>query len=238
MKPKMHLYALLVLLVMLLSLTACGKKDTASDTAAAADTAAADTVAADTQDTSTTSDTTSDSAAAPTNVPSVYSPEDAVALVLEKSPPGATAYISTAFAIETNNEYHSYFVIVVKDSYGMEICKVAVDGVSGELHHYVSGKTFEDFSQSPLFEPKRDTPLVWEGTFIGDESTLTTTKNEDESLTFTFSDGTTGTGIITGNVVSVLTEGDTPQTIVLLCNIDGTMTVGGTNISLNGTYTP
>ncbi len=236
MKHKKRIYALLFAIVLLLSATGCGKKDNAAD-AAATDTAA--TATAETTDAASTDTASStENTDTPANVTSVYSPDDAIALVLEKSPPGATAYVSTAFAIETNNEYHSYFVIVVRDSYGIDICKVAVDGVTGEIFHYVSGKTFADFSQSPLFDAKRDTPLVWEGTFSGDESTLTTVKNEDGSLTYTFSDGTTGTGIITGNVVSVLTEGDAPQAIVMLCNIDGTMTVGGTNLALNGTYTP
>lgn len=238
---------LLLALLCCLNVTACGKKDKDADTS---DTSA-DT-ASDTADTAEETDAESSDTAEQNDVnlhTSVLSPEDAVALVQEKAPPGAQVLVTSAFHNGSSGNYHSYFIVTVTDSYNIQICEVAVDGMDGTLYHYAGNKQLQDFSKSPLYDPIRDVPLTWEGTFRYGGSFLCLTKSqteEGEIIHFNFTiPGIMGTATITGNAATATItkestgneEADTAaeDTVIFVSTQDGIL-VAGSDTSLNGNY--
>lgn len=88
---------------------------------------------------------------------------------------------------------HAYFVFEVSGAEGIPVGKAAVDRTTGEAYYYLGDGVLEDYTAFPLYDAAVSDRQSWAGVYLGENgSTLTVGQQEEDSITYAFSDGTQG----------------------------------------------
>ena len=88
---------------------------------------------------------------------------------------------------------HAYFVFEVSGAEGTPVGKAAVDRTTGEAYYYLGDGVLEDYTAFPLYDAAVSDRQSWAGVYLGENgSTLTVGQQEEDSITYAFSDGTQG----------------------------------------------
>ncbi len=202
--------AVIAMLILALSLTACTKKNEQP----------ADTDQTVTQDANTVTQEP--------DVDVTLTEKDAQALVLEKLPDGYTA----EFAGNVSSDNHEYLVFQVKDAAGNDIGDVAIDTQSGERYNYEGEGYMSDYSNFALYDENQDAVCDWNGTFTKDaEHSVSLAQADSNSFEYSFTADKSGIARITGNTAS-----DTNQTIRFIFTSETAIHIEDTDEAYTGDY--
>ena len=77
--------------------------------------------------------------------------------------------------------------------------KVAVDCETGEKYHYLGDGVLEDYSTFPLYDAAAEREEGWPGKYVSPAGvTLEVAQDQEDSITYRFSDGTEGVAAVSG----------------------------------------
>ena len=96
----------------------------------------------------------------------------------------------------------SYYVFAISRADGSDAGKAAVDCMTGQVYHYLGDGVLEPYTSFLLYDGDR-AGQDWPGVYADENGrTLTLVLQEDGSLSYTFSDGTAGTAMISGDTAA------------------------------------
>lgn len=93
-----------------------------------------------------------------------------------------------------------YYVFAVTAAAGNRaVGKVAVDCETGEKYHYLGDGVLEDYSTFPLYDAAAERDEGWPGKYVSPAGgTLEVAQDQEDSITYRFSDGTEGVAAVSG----------------------------------------
>ena len=95
-----------------------------------------------------------------------------------------------------------YYVFAISRADGSDAGKAAVDCMTGQVYHYLGDGVLEPYTSFLLYDGDR-AGQDWPGVYADENGrTLTLTLQEDGSLSYTFSDGTAGTAMVSGDTAA------------------------------------
>ena len=95
-----------------------------------------------------------------------------------------------------------YYVCAISRADGSAAGKAAVDCMTGQVYHYLGDGVLEPYTSFLLYDGDR-AGQDWPGVYADENGrTLTLVLQEDGSLSYTFSDGTAGTAVVTGDTAA------------------------------------
>ena len=96
----------------------------------------------------------------------------------------------------------SYYVFAISRADGSDAGKAAVDCMTGQVYHYLGDGVLEPYTSFLLYDGDR-AGQDWPGVYADENGrTLTLVLQEDGSLSYTFSDGTAGTAMVSGDTAA------------------------------------
>lgn len=95
-----------------------------------------------------------------------------------------------------------YYVFAISRADGSDAGKAAVDCMTGQVYHYLGDGVLEPYTSFLLYDGDR-AGQDWPGVYADENGrTLTLVLQEDGSLAYTFSDGTAGTAMVSGDTAA------------------------------------
>lgn len=95
-----------------------------------------------------------------------------------------------------------YYVFAISRADGSAAGKAAVDCMTGQVYHYLGDGVLEPYTSFLLYDGDR-AGQDWPGVYADENGrTLTLVLQEDGSLSYTFSDGTAGTAMVSGDTAA------------------------------------
>lgn len=92
-----------------------------------------------------------------------------------------------------------YVFAVTAAAENRAVGKVAVDCETGEKYHYLGDGVLEDYSTFPLYDAAAERDEGWPGKYVSPAGvTLEVAQDNEDSITYRFSDGTEGVAAVSG----------------------------------------
>lgn len=92
-----------------------------------------------------------------------------------------------------------YVFAVTAAAENRAVGKVAVDCETGEKYHYLGDGVLEDYSTFPLYDAAAEREEGWPGKYVSPAGvTLEVAQDQEDSITYRFSDGTEGAAAVSG----------------------------------------
>lgn len=92
-----------------------------------------------------------------------------------------------------------YVFAVTAAAENRAVGKVAVDCETGEKYHYLGDGVLEDYSTFPLYDAAAERDEGWPGKYVSLAGvTLEVAQDQEDSITYRFSDGTEGVAAVSG----------------------------------------
>lgn len=92
-----------------------------------------------------------------------------------------------------------YVFAVTAAAENRAVGKVAVDCETGEKYHYLGDGVLEDYSTFPLYDAAAERDEGWPGKYVSPAGvTLEVAQDNEDSITYRFSDGTEGAAAVSG----------------------------------------
>lgn len=92
-----------------------------------------------------------------------------------------------------------YVFAVTAAAENRAVGKVAVDCETGEKYHYLGDGVLEDYSTFPLYDAAAEREEGWPGKYVSPAGvTLEVAQDNEDSITYRFSDGTEGAAAVSG----------------------------------------
>ena len=92
-----------------------------------------------------------------------------------------------------------YVFAVTAAAENRAVGKVAVDCETGEKYHYLGDGVLEDYSTFPLYDAAAEREEGWPGKYVSPAGvTLEVAQDQEDSITYRFSDGTEGAASVSG----------------------------------------
>ena len=92
-----------------------------------------------------------------------------------------------------------YVFAVTAAAENRAVGKVAVDCETGEKYHYLGDGVLEDYSTFPLYDAAAERDEGWPGKYVSPAGvTLEVAQDQEDSITYRFSDGTEGAAAVSG----------------------------------------